>query len=141
MKKMNWSSTWKASKKPSKQRKYVYNAPLHVRSSFPSSHLSKDLRASLKCRSLRVRKGDKVKVLRGQFKGKTGAVDRIDTKRMKVFIAGLEFVKKEGQKVLYPIHPSKLLIQVADTSDKRRLGEVKSSSPKVSMSDSPKVSK
>src|SRR3989338_427126 len=113
MKSINWSSSWKASKKPSKQRKYVYNAPLHVRNSLPSSHLSKELRTSLKCRSLRVRKGDKVKVLRGQFKGRTGTVERVDTGRMKIFITGLDFVKKEGQKTIYPVHPSKVLIQFA----------------------------
>ena len=119
---MNWSSSWKASKKPSKQRKYVHNAPLHIRTGLPTSHLSKELRASLKKRSLRVRRGDKVKVLRGQFKGRTGTVERVDTRRMKIFITGLEFVKKEGRKVLYPVHPSKLLIQILDTNDKRRLG-------------------
>lgn len=121
----NWSSDWKASKKPSKQRKYVHNAPLHIRSTMPSSHLSKELKASLKCRSLRVRKGDKVKVLRGQFKGRTGTVERVNTKEMKIFITGVELMKKEGQKALYPIHPSKLLIQTLDTTDKRRLGEKK----------------
>lgn len=120
-----WSSTWKASIKPSKQRKYVHNAPLHVRNSLPVSHLSKELRASLKRRSLRVRRGDKVKVLRGCFKGKIGTVERVDAKQMKIFISGIGLVKKEGQKAFYPIHPSKILIQVADTSDKRRLGEVK----------------
>ncbi|HLC32802.1 MAG TPA: 50S ribosomal protein L24 [Candidatus Nanoarchaeia archaeon] len=119
----NWSSDWKASKKPSKQRKYVHNAPLHVRNSLPTSHLSKELKLSLKRRSLRVRKGDKVKVLRGQFKGRTGSVERVNPKEMKVFITGVDLVKKEGQKALYPIHPSKLLIQTIDTSDKRRLSE------------------
>ena len=119
---MKWSADWKASKKPSKQRKYVHNAPLHVRSSMPCSHLSKELKTSLKRRALRVRKGDKVKVLRGQFKGRTGTVERVDTRRVKIFIAGLEFVKKEGQKAAYPVHPSKLLIQTIDTTDKRRLG-------------------
>lgn len=118
----NWSPDWKGSKKPSKQRKYVHNAPLHVRSSLPTSHLSKELKASLKRRSLRVRKGDKVKVLRGQFKGRTGTVERVNTKEMKIFITGVELAKKEGQKALYPVHPSKLLIQTIDTTDKRRLG-------------------
>ena len=70
-----------------------------------------------------MRKGDKVKVLRGQFKGRTGSVERVNPKEMKVFITGVDLVKKEGQKALYPIHPSKLLIQTIDTSDKRRLSE------------------
>lgn len=122
---MNWSKHWKASKKPSKQRNYVKNAPLHVRSKLLGSHVSKELRSKLKIRSLRVRRGDKVKVLRGQFRGKTGTVERVDTKRGKVFITGVDFVKKDGSKSLYPVHASKILIQDLEGSDKRRLGEKK----------------
>lgn len=123
---MNWTTNWKASVKPSKQRKYVRNAPVHVRSTLLGSNLSKTLRQKLKTRSLRVRKGDKVKVMRGQHKGKMGTVDRVDTKRMKVFITGIEFTKKDGSKSLYPVHPSKIMIQEIEGTDKRRLqGESK----------------
>lgn len=122
---MKWSSSWKASKKPSKQRNYVRNAPLHVRSKLLGSHVSKDLRGKLKTRSLRVRRGDKVKVMRGQYKGKTGTVDRVDTKRGKIFITGVDFVKKDGSRALYPVHASKIMIQDLEGSDKRRLGEQK----------------
>jgi large subunit ribosomal protein L24 len=121
---MKWNTTFSGSVKPGKQRKFVRNAPLHIKSTLLGSHLSKDLRQKLKKRSLRVRKGDKVKVLRGQHKGKTGTVDRVDTNRMKVFITGIEFPKKDGSKAMYPIHPSKLLIQELH-ADKRRLGEQK----------------
>ncbi len=121
---MKWNTVFSASVKPGKQRTYVRNAPLHVRNTFLGSHLSKDLRQKLKMRALRVRKGDKVKVMRGQHKGKTGTVDRVDTERKKVFITGIEFAKKDGSKALYPVHPSKLMIQELH-SDKRRLGEQK----------------
>ncbi len=117
---MKWSATFSGSVKPSKQRMYVRNAPLHIKNTLLGSHLSKDLRQKLKKRSLRVRKGDKVKVLRGQHKGKTGTVDRVDTQRMKIFITGIEFSKKDGSKAMYPVHPSKLLIQELH-ADKRRL--------------------
>jgi len=118
---MTWSSSWKASKKPRKQRNYVRNAPLHIRNKLVGSHLSKDLREKLKKRSLRVRKGDKIKVMIGQHKGKSGPVEKVDTKRMKVYITGIEFVKKDGSKSLYPVNPSNLLIQdIAE--DKRRIG-------------------
>lgn len=122
---MSWSKSWKGSRKPSKQRKYARNAPLHLRNKLLGSHLSKEMRTKLKARSLRVRRGDKVKVMRGQFKGKTGTVDRVDTKRGKIFITGVDFVKKDGSKALYPVHASKILIQDLEGSDKRRLGEQK----------------
>ena len=89
------------------------------------SHLSKELRQKLKRRSLRVRKGDKAAVMRGQFKGKSGAVERVDTKRARVFIQGIDFTKKDGSKALYPVHPSKVMITELEGKDKRRLGETR----------------
>ena len=121
---MNWKPTWNSSTKPRKQRAYVQNAPLHIRSTLLGSHLSKELRTKLKKRSLRVRKGDKVKVMRGTHKNKTGIVDLIDMRRMKVIIVGVDHVKKDGNKTPYPIHPSNLLIQEIH-ADKRRQGEKK----------------
>ena len=122
---MKWSSSWKGSKKPTKQRNYVRNAPLHIRSKLLGSHLSTVLREKHKTRSLRIRKGDKVKILRGQFRGKNGTVDRIVTKYQKIFITGIEFTKKDGSKAMYPIHPSNLTIQELEGTEKRRLGEKK----------------
>ncbi len=116
-----WSKTWKSSKKARKQRKYIRNAPLHIRNKFVVSHLSGDLRKKYSKRSMRVRKGDKVKVMKGNFNGKIGSVEMVDTKKMKVYITGLEIVKKDGSKALFPIHPSNLLIQEINKSDKKRL--------------------
>jgi len=120
-----WSKAWKGSKKPRKQRKYVKKAPAHLCGRFLNSHLSLELRKKLKHRSLRVRKGDKVKVLRGSFKGKTGTVDRIDVRRQKVYVTGVESVKKDGSKALYPLHPSNLMIRDLEGSERRRVGEAK----------------
>lgn len=121
----DWNTSWKASVQPRKQRAYVRNAPLHVRGSFVTSHLSKDLRQKHKRRALRLRVGDKVKVLRGTFADKTGKVERINVKARKVYITGIELIKRDGSKAMYPIHPSNILIQELDLSDKRRLEAVK----------------
>lgn len=118
---MNWSSAWKSSKKPKKQRKYARNAPKHVKSKQAGSHLSSDLRKKQGKRSMRVRKGDKVKVMVGTFKGKTGKVERIDTRKQRVFVTGIELLKKDGSKTMYPIKPSNLMIQELDLSDKKRI--------------------
>lgn len=119
---MKWKPTWNSSTQPRKQRSYVRNAPLHIKTTLLGSHLSKELRTKLKKRALRVRKGDKVKVMRGTHKNKTGTVDRIDTTRMKVYITGVEHTRKDGTKTPYPIHPSNLLIQEIH-ADKYRTGE------------------
>ena len=117
-----WIKSWRKSKKPKKQHKYIAQAPLHIKGDFLASHVSKELRQKYKRRSLRVKKGDKVKIMRGNFKGKIGKVERVDIKATKVYVLGIEVAKKDGSKSLYPIHPSNLLIQEL-VLDKKRLGE------------------
>lgn len=122
----DWNKSWKASVQPRKQRAYVRSAPLHVRGDFIASHLSKELRQKHKRRAVRLKVGDKVKIMRGSFRNKTGKVERINVKEQKVYITGIELVKRDGSKALIPVHPSNVLIQELDLSDKRRLGaEVK----------------
>lgn len=115
-----WSKKWIGSKKPRKQRKYVYNLPLHIRKNLLSANLSKELRKKYNRRSLTVRKEDKVKILRGQFKKKTGKVTRVDLRKVKVYVEGIENIKKDGTKVLYPLEPSNLMITELNIEDKKR---------------------
>jgi len=118
--KNKFSKKWNSSKSPGKQRKYRFNAPLHIMHNFLSSHLSPELRKKYSRRSAVVAKGDKVKVLRGQFKGRENKVDRVDIKKTKVFIVGMEMSKKDGSKMIYPIHPSNIMITELNLNDKRR---------------------
>lgn len=118
--KKDFSKSWKSSKQPRKQRKYTANAPLHVRNKFISSHLSKELIKKHEIRNARTRIGDKVKVSRGQFKGKNGKVERISVRDRKVYLAGMDFTKKDGSKAFYPFSPSNLIITELDMSDRKR---------------------
>jgi large subunit ribosomal protein L24 len=116
-----WTKTWKASIQPRKQRAYVRNAPLHIKGDFVASHLSRELRQKHKRRAVRVRTGDKVKIMRGNFRNRTGKVERINVKEQKVYITGIEVSKRDGSKALMPVHPSNLLIQELGPSDKYRI--------------------
>lgn len=109
-----------SSKKPSKQRKALYQAPLHKRHKLVSAHLSKELRKGMKKRSLPLRKGDEVLIMRGKFKGKTGKVSEVDLKKLRIFIEGIKRKKVSGEEVLVPFHPSKLLITEPVLEDARR---------------------
>ena len=121
-----FSKYWIRSRKPKKQKKYAANAPLHIKQKFVGSHLSKELREKYKTRSVALRKGDDIKIVVGQFKGKTGKVDRVDVKRARAYISGVDFIKKEGTKTFYPIHPSNLIITKLNMEDKKRLKSKKS---------------
>ena len=115
-----FSKAWKSSRSPAKQRKYAYNAPAHIKRKMLSSGLAKELRTKHKTRSMTVRKGDKVKVLRGQFKGHIGKIDRTDLDSCKIFVIGAEVIKRDGTKALYPLHPSNVIIVELEMSDKKR---------------------
>ncbi|MBD3310437.1 50S ribosomal protein L24 [Candidatus Woesearchaeota archaeon] len=118
--KQKFSSGWIRSKQPRKQRKYRLNAPMHIKKNFLSAHLSKDLRKKHSARSIFLKKGDKVKVMRGQFRKKIGTVDRIDLQNSKAYVTGIETVKKDGSKIMYPLQPSNLMITDLKLDDKKR---------------------
>jgi large subunit ribosomal protein L24 len=118
--KAKFSKAWKGSKKPNKQRKYAINAPLHIKRKLLSTKLSKELAKKHGKRNLIVRTGDRVKIVRGNFKDHAGKIDKVFTKKTKVLIEGIQLVKKDGNKVNYPIHPSNLIITELNLEDKKR---------------------
>ncbi|MCD6591133.1 MAG: 50S ribosomal protein L24 [Candidatus Aenigmarchaeota archaeon] len=124
-----WSPAWVSSKQPRKQRKYRYNAPLHIKHKFVSVHLSEVLRKRFGRRSLPVRKGDEVKVTRGESKGFKGKVERVDLQKSKIYIEGLTVKKVDGSEVLKPVDPSNLMITEAKMDDKRRQMIIERSKP------------
>jgi large subunit ribosomal protein L24 len=115
-----WSNKWVSSKQPRKQRKYRYNAPMHVRQKFVSAHLSEALKNRFGKRSLSLRKGDEVKVMRGSGKSFKGKVERINLKKAKVYIEGFNVKKVDGSEILKAVEPSNLIITEPKMDDKRR---------------------
>ncbi|RME31733.1 50S ribosomal protein L24 [Candidatus Woesearchaeota archaeon] len=116
------STKWKASVQPRKQRKYLHNLPYHRQGSQLSVHLSPALREKHKTRALRVRKGDKVRVLRGTHRGKEGIVDHVDVRNARIHVSKVEHAKREGGTAPYPLRPSNcMLIQLVE--DKRRFAK------------------
>ena len=118
--KIRWSKTWGRSVQPRKQRKFIFNAPNHIKRKLLASPLSKVLRKEHKKRSLVLRKGDTVKILRGQFKGTMGKITEINMKKTRIFVDGAHQIKANGQIAPYPIHPSNLVIITPILSDKKR---------------------
>ncbi len=125
--KQAFSTSWNSSVQPRKQRKYRFNAPTHIRQKFMTVNLSKTLRKEHKRRNIEARKGDKVKIMRGSFKGHSGIIERVDRKLVRIYVNGAETTKKDGSKTLVPQSPSKLQLISLDLKDKRRLGESKPS--------------
>lgn len=107
-------------KNSKKQRKRIYNRPHHMRQKDLSVNLAAELRDEFETRNIPLREGDEVKIMRGDFKGKSGEVREIDQKEMKVKIDGVEREKTDGTEVHVPITPSNLMLIDPDMSDRMR---------------------
>jgi large subunit ribosomal protein L24 len=105
---------------PRKQRKRLYQAPLHIRYKQFSAPLSPELKASHDTRSIPVRVGDTVKIMRGDRKGFEGKVTRVDRQKYRIFIEGITREKVDGSTIQIPIHPSKVMITNLNLDDKWR---------------------
>ncbi len=110
----------KAVKNPRKQRKRLYNAPAHLRHKFMAAPLSQELITSKGVKALPVRKGDTVRIMRGDHKGFEGKVSRVDLKRYRIFIEGLTREKVDGTNIFVSVHPSKVVIRNLKLDDKWR---------------------
>jgi large subunit ribosomal protein L24 len=106
--------------KPSKQRKMLFQAPDHIRYKHFAAPLAPELRKSYGTRSLPVRSGDTVRVMRGDHKGFEGKVARVNRKKFRIYVEGLTREKVDGSTVFVPIHPSKVMITKLNLDDKWR---------------------
>ena len=126
--KNKFSTKWKASKQPRKQRKYRANAGLHLRKKFVNVNLSKELRGKSpkeghkrNKRSIQIKKGDKVKIMRGEFRGEVGKILEVDIKKSMVIIEGIQAKKQDGSKVNLKLQPSNLqIIELSERLKKTR---------------------
>ena len=116
--------TTKRVKDPRKQRKRLYNAPAHLRHKFMAAPLSPELISSKGAKSLPVRKGDTVRIMRGDHTGFEGKVSRVDLKRYRIFLEGLTREKVDGTNIFVSVHPSKVMIKNLKLDDKWRKGIV-----------------
>ncbi|MCS7094544.1 MAG: 50S ribosomal protein L24 [Thaumarchaeota archaeon] len=108
------------SSKPEKQRKRLAELAKKQPSRLMAVHLSRDLREKYGRRSLPVRAGDTVKVLRGEYKGITAKVLRVNRRKQFAYLENVTRKKADGSNVNVPIHCSNLMIVNLDLDDKYR---------------------
>ncbi len=108
------------SKKAGKQRKMRAQAALHERHRMVAAHLSKPMRAQLRRRNLPLRKGDEVRIARGQWKGTVGKIAEVDLKELKVYVDSVKRRRVGGAEVQVALDPSNLVITNVVLDDPRR---------------------
>lgn len=112
--------------KPGKNRKNAITAPIHQKGKRIAGHLSERLRKELGKRSVSLRKGDLVKVMRGTFKGKEGKITTINRDSQKIYIEKVVRKKSDGTEYEVAIDASNVMVRDLDKSDKKRLKNFKS---------------
>jgi large subunit ribosomal protein L24 len=112
--------------KPRKQRYMLYNAPLHKKRKWISSHLAENLLLKYDRRSLPVVKGDTVKVMRGNYRGHEDKISKVNVRDQTVEIEGVTITTAKGTKIAKPMHASTLLITKLNVTDKWRRKKLES---------------
>ena len=117
-----------SSTKAKKQRKARTDAPLHKRKRMVSAHLDSSLMSEYNVRSMPVRKGDTVKLLRGaeDFKTSEAKVASVDLKHLKIIIENVTVPKADGTQKPKPVDPSDVVLTKLDLSDPWRKAKLDS---------------
>jgi large subunit ribosomal protein L24 len=97
------------SKQPRKQRKALYTYKNHQRSKLLSTRVADFVREEYGIKSLPLRVGDEVRVVKGEFRDFEGEVIEI-TKNQRAKIKEATFDKADGTQFHPSIHISKLII-------------------------------
>jgi large subunit ribosomal protein L24 len=121
----------KRSSQPRKQRKQMYNSTNFKKQKMISAHLgpnylhNKDNKYWYLPRSIQVRKGDTVKIMRGSSRGLVGKVAKISLKSGKITVEGATVSKADGKQKPKLIDASNVCIIKLDKTDKRRNDKLK----------------
>jgi len=111
--------------RPSRQRKEIYEAEGQRLRKLLAAPLSDELRRVQGRRSYPVRKGDTVKIVRGDFAGVEGKVTDIDTHGRRLFVEGVTREMTSGTSTNVSVHSSKVMITKLNLDDKWRSESVK----------------
>jgi large subunit ribosomal protein L24 len=127
-------------KNPRKQRKRLFTAPAHIRHKLMAAPLAKELAEKQGVKTLSVRKGDTIRIQRGDNKGFEGKISRIDLKNYRIYIEGLTREKVDGTNIFLPVHPSKVMIKNLSLNDKKRKAVIERKKP-LEKDHTPKATK
>jgi large subunit ribosomal protein L24 len=105
------------------------------------SNLSDDLKKQYNKRSTGVVKGDTVKIVRGEYKGVEGKVEKINTEKGKLSIEGVQREKIKGGNVKVLIHASNVIISSLNMDDKYRKNRMENKDRQINKSKRPDIKK
>jgi large subunit ribosomal protein L24 len=116
----------------------LIHLPKHQRDKMVGAVLEDVLRKQYGRKNIRVIKGDSIRVIRGEYKGVEGKVERIDTDHATLHIEGIQREKIRGGQVKVPIHSSKVMVIALNLDDKYRSNKLQRRPKRESVASSDK---
>lgn len=98
----------------------LIHLPKHQRDKMVGAVLEDTLREQYKRKNIRVVKGDSVRVMRGEYKGVEGKVEKVNTEHSTFHIEGIQREKIRGGQVKVPIPSSNVMVISLNLDDNYR---------------------
>jgi large subunit ribosomal protein L24 len=102
----------------------LIHIPKHQRDKMVGAILEDSLRKQYGRKNVRVIKGDSVRVMRGEYKGVEGKVEKVHTQRATFHIEGIQREKIRGGQVKVPIHSSNVMVIGLNLDDDYRTSKL-----------------
>lgn len=106
--------------KSRKQRRILFSLAKHRLSKIFSAHLSPALGEKYGVKRVTLRKGDTVRIERGDFSGIEGKINSMERERHGIFVENVTVKRADGSSKPVPIHPSNVVVTALNLDDKLR---------------------
>lgn len=116
----------------------LIHIPKHQRDKMVGAVLEDSLRKQYGRKSIRVVKGDSVRVMRGEYKGVEGKVEKVNTEHATFHIEGVQREKIRGGQVKVPIHSSNVMVISLNLDDSYRSSKLQGATKAESAASSEK---
>lgn len=108
-------------------KNFGYKVPNHILSSKIKSKVSPDIHEKYGVNSVRLRKDDSVKIIRGEYKGVEGKITKIFVSQNRISVEGVTREKIAGGNVPIKIHTSNVVVTNMNmNSDRKKMFDSKS---------------
>lgn len=116
----------------------LIHIPKHQRDKMVGAVLEDTLRKQYGRKNIRVVKGDSVRVMRGEYKGVEGKVEKVSTEHATFHIEGVQREKIRGGQVKVPIHSSNVMVISLNLDDDYRSSKLQGATKVESAASSEK---
>ena len=109
-----------STKSPRKQRRRIRKGPVHSHRNLLKCRMDEFLEEEYGIRSLVPKKGDLVRIMRGQFRDTEGKIVGIDYTKIRIYLENATTTKADGKEAQIPVHPSNLMLVKLELDDDRK---------------------